>query len=241
MANASLKGLVGHWPLDEGQGTTTRDRSPNGLDGSIHGAKWVDDANGQVLEFQPNGSWIEIPHDPKLDIGQDITISAWVWKRASNDAKRWDGVVTKGPVEFVEPDHIRYELMLSQVNSDEIAFFAGSATPPAAWSGRAVPAREWTHIAFVRKGDVGQFYLNGAPTERYRIQLGKDPGHLGEGEGFLVTNVEFAGVMESASPDSNLYIGWDGNAGHGMDGRIRDVYLYDRALDDEEMKTLSGV
>ena len=95
------EGLVGSWPLNEADGTKVRDRSGNGLDGQIHGAQWVEDpeedGRGTALEFQPHDTWVEIPYDPKLDIVQDITLSAWVWKRASNDSQRWDAVLTKAP------------------------------------------------------------------------------------------------------------------------------------------------
>ena len=87
----------------------------------------------------------------------------------------------------------------------------------------------------------GQFYLNGAPTDRIRVQVGYDPGHIGEGEGFLVTDIELEGPMVAAPEARNLYLGWDGNPGHGMNGWIRDVFVYDRALSAEEMKALSGV
>jgi hypothetical protein len=33
--------LIGHWPLDEGTGTTVADASGNGHDGTIYGATWT--------------------------------------------------------------------------------------------------------------------------------------------------------------------------------------------------------
>lgn len=237
---ALRRSLIGHWPLDEGTGRVARDRSGNGLDGAIHGATWCEGrSGGSALEFDPRGTRIEIPCDPLLDITEDLTISTWVWKRVPNDWKRWDAVVTRGPSVYVEPLQIHFELMISQANSDESSFFSGTAIPPAAWSGRQIPTQQWTHIAYVRKGDFGQFYLNGAPTNRLRVQVGYDPGHIGEGEGFLVTNVEMKGAMLPTAAGMPLLIGWDGNEGHGMDGRISDVYLYDRALSDDEVASLS--
>lgn len=237
-------GLVGHWPMNEGEGSSVRDLSGNGLHGIIHRATWTKGRQGKeggALDFSPKGTWVEIPHDSKLDIRHDITLSAWVYKLRDNASRkpRWDAVISKCPKEYVDPDHIHYELMISGVNPDETSFFSNSTTPPCGWSGKQVPIGEWTHIGFVRKENRGQFYLNGAPTDRYRVQLGYDPGHQGEGDGFLVTNFEIEGPMVSKPDAKNLYIGWDGTPGYGMEGKISDVFVYNRALSNQEMKSLS--
>ena len=238
------KGLVAYWPMDEGEGSTVRDLSGNGLHGRIDGPTWTQGRSGAALEFRPEGKGVEIESDPRLDIQGDITISAWLFKHMDNASRkpRWDAVVSRCPKAYVDADHIHYELMISGVNPDEISFFSNSTTPPCGWSGNKIPIGEWFHVGFVRKGDRGQFFLNGSPTDRYRVQTGYGPGHQGEGEGFLVTDIEIAGEMLSKpSSPQNLYIGWDGCPDFGMEGKISDVYLYDRALTDEEMKSLSGV
>ena len=242
----SREGLVGHWPLNEGSGDTAHDLSGNELHGAIHGSTWVkgkENTGDAALEFRPEGTWVEILDDPKLDIVHDITLSAWVYKEQDNTSRkpRWDALISKCPKDYVDPAHIHYELMISGVNPDEVSFFSNSTIPPCGWSGRLVPIAKWVHVAFVRRKNRGQFYLNGMPTDRYRVQIGYDPGHQGEGEEFLVTNIELEGPMQSAEKAQNLYIGWDGTPGYGMEGKISDVYLYQRALNDLEMKALSGL
>lgn len=38
----SEPGLIGYWPFEEGQGTTTVDASANSADGTLNGCKWID-------------------------------------------------------------------------------------------------------------------------------------------------------------------------------------------------------
>ena len=45
-------GLVGHWKLDEGSGTTAQDSSGNNYHGTITGAEWVTGQLGGALTGQ---------------------------------------------------------------------------------------------------------------------------------------------------------------------------------------------
>jgi len=50
----STEGLVGYWPLDEGSGSTAKDKSGNGNDGTLvnmEEADWVDGVVGKCLDF----------------------------------------------------------------------------------------------------------------------------------------------------------------------------------------------
>ena len=51
----------------------------------------------------------------------DLTLSAWVWKRASNERPRWYAVLTRGSKTYVEPAHIDDEPTISGVVPDEIS------------------------------------------------------------------------------------------------------------------------
>jgi len=58
--NASA-GLVAHWPLDEGSGTTAVDLSGNGHDATIGGtANWVPGQIGLALDFDGSSTYIDM-------------------------------------------------------------------------------------------------------------------------------------------------------------------------------------
>jgi prepilin-type N-terminal cleavage/methylation domain-containing protein len=78
----SLKqGLVGWWTFDEGTGTTTKDLSGNGNDGTlVNNPKWVDGKVAKALEFSPG--YVSVNYSSSLDSPaqtNSISIVLWVW------------------------------------------------------------------------------------------------------------------------------------------------------------------
>jgi len=202
------KGLVGYWSLDEGSGTEAKDKSPNGLHGEVKGAVWQDGKKGNGLYFDGNDS-VEVANRPALEIRGDITIAAWVKKDKPNEFKRWDAIVSKTPGKW------DYELLTSKAKSDEVAFFSPTGNPKEVYSGRPVPSGRWCHVAITRTGDQVRLYLDGV----------------------LANTVTMSGSFPvNGGP---LQIGLDGaKQVNGMIGAIDEVYLFNRALTEAEIKTL---
>lgn len=71
------KGLVAHWPMDEGKGDLIKDASGNGNDGKIENATWVDGKFGKGLKFEAN-SKVTVPHSDSLSPKKAFTISLWI-------------------------------------------------------------------------------------------------------------------------------------------------------------------
>lgn len=93
------EGLVGYWRFNEGQGALVNDSSSNGNHGKIYGSKaWVTGMEGAALQFNNDGSYVEIPHSPSLDIKEALTVVAWIkidqnvnaGKKADIFKKNWD-------------------------------------------------------------------------------------------------------------------------------------------------------
>lgn len=81
-------GLLGYWPLNEGGGTVTSDRSGNARDGAISGAVWASDPErGTSLSFDGADDFVSIG---ALGVSGNAprTIAGWV---KSNDAAGADG------------------------------------------------------------------------------------------------------------------------------------------------------
>jgi len=70
-------GLVSHWKLDDGFGTTAMD-SVGGHDGALHGdAVWADGRIDGALSFDGDGDYVSFPSHDTLE-GTDMTVEAWV-------------------------------------------------------------------------------------------------------------------------------------------------------------------
>ena len=108
-----------------------------------------------------------------------------------------------------------YELLTSKAKSDEVAFFSPTGNPKEVYSGRPVPSGRWCHVAITRTGDQVRLYLDGV----------------------LANTVTMSGSFPvNGGP---LQIGLDGaKQVNGMIGAIDEVYLFNRALTEAEIKTL---
>src|SRR5262245_40038008 len=70
VAEESVAGLVGHWPLDG----DSKDRSGRGNHGVAHGE------SAMRGEFDGRAAFVEVPASPSLSLGTgDFTACAWVW------------------------------------------------------------------------------------------------------------------------------------------------------------------
>jgi len=149
------QGLVGYWKFDEGSGQIASDSSGNGLNGTLNGSpEWVAGQLGGALDFDGSGDYVEIPHDPRLSITDEITIAAWTNMRA--DASGEMAIVSKGgwgandlPYELTETAG---DVIFWQFYDNEGRDTCAPDSPPVA---------EWHHIAGTYDGKVFKCYIDG--------------------------------------------------------------------------------
>ncbi|MET4926435.1 PA14 domain-containing protein [Streptomyces sp. PSRA5] len=68
----------GHWPLDEGKGTTAKDKGPNGKALSlVGGSTWTPGVSGSALAFDGDGQYAQT-EGPVVDTTKSYSVSAWV-------------------------------------------------------------------------------------------------------------------------------------------------------------------
>ena len=68
---------VASWSFNEGSGRLAHDDSGHGLDGTLRGsAGWSQGVDGSCLQLDGAGH-VEVPSDPRLQLGQALTIEAW--------------------------------------------------------------------------------------------------------------------------------------------------------------------
>lgn len=75
-------GLIAHWPLTEGTGNVARDVSGNGLDATIQNPKWITNAGrGELIFSDVLGVLPEkrsFVRTPELNLPSSFTITVWV-------------------------------------------------------------------------------------------------------------------------------------------------------------------
>ncbi|MHC4660030.1 MAG: LamG domain-containing protein, partial [Planctomycetota bacterium] len=203
--DAALPGLVGWWKFDDGSGTTAKDSSRNGHDGTLNGdPQWVAGQLGGALDFDGAGDFVEVPHNPSLSITNEITIAAWTNMRGNASGEM--AIVSKGgwsandlPYELTEtPGSIIYWQFYDDGGRDNCA-------PP------SPPVDEWHHIAATYDGTIFKCYIDG--------QLAQEWGYVGK-------------MPENTA---SVTIGRRSRGGTSFNGMIDEVAIFNRALGAEEI------
>jgi len=86
---------VGVWNFDEGSGSTVKDISGYGNNGTLEGdTHFVSpDINGYALSFDGTGDYIDCGDDESLNIVEAITVEAWL--KLNTTQGRYVGIITK--------------------------------------------------------------------------------------------------------------------------------------------------
>jgi len=150
---------VGVWLMDENSGDTAMDSSGHGHDGALNGPTWASGKFGSGLEFD-GASWVDIPDQPALGVGAQLTLMAWFFATDIND---WRQIIAKNNEYLLRIDPP------GEGNSMSTFIFAGGAWEPRASAG--VPnTDEWVHFAAtydqspVGDADHVKVFVNGAMT-----------------------------------------------------------------------------
>jgi hypothetical protein len=166
------QGLVGHWKLDEGAGTTAEDSSGNGNTATVSGAQWTSGKVGGGLDFDPSHE-VAAGDNGSLDL-EVYTYSFWIYPQAAPTGN-WRQVLIKGngpvnsgrsPGVWLRPNDMGLHIMHSTSNGSQNGINATSE----------IVVNNWTHVAFTSTGDGGiiQSYINGVSDAGQDITSGTD-------------------------------------------------------------------
>ncbi|NCC23170.1 MAG: LamG domain-containing protein [Alphaproteobacteria bacterium] len=219
-------GLVGHWRLDDGAGSTTAaDSSGNGHTGTLTNMEaaqdWVQAATiSGGLDFDGTDDHVSVADNPALDLTSTVSVSAWIKADSLTTGTEENRIVFKGGGGHGD------NLYTLEVNNGIIAFALHGFAPGVDSSAcvatddfcvrgvTTVSTGTWYHVAGTYDGNVAKVYVNG-------VEDGSN----------IFTNTGTANSYP-------LNIGGRSDASDMFDGQIDDVRVHDRALTSHEIETL---
>jgi hypothetical protein len=212
-------GLVGHWPLDDGSGTTATDVSGNGNNGTLQNmdpaTDWVTGVIGShALDFDGVDDELGVIYNPTFV--RDISVAAWIRLRDQDLSSAQSLVIIS---ENLKP----YDFAL-------VERFGGAQLGFEVWVGGsrfkkqdpgAIPRSrfgEWIHVAAVREADEIRLYVDGTDT------------------GGSYPDPQTDGDLDATGSD--LFLGSRNSANNVFDGQLDNIRIYNRALSDCEVQAL---
>lgn len=208
---------VGHWKLDECQGTTIHDSSNNNNHGTLSigaggsqssvgtcntsSTAWGIGATGKINSSLSLDGTDDKATAGTITVGTNMTISAWIKKNISTGQKSFFSNRNGGNVYF-------------GLTSTQIFLYDNAASPPNINSSSGTVAiGQWQHIVATSDGTTTNFYLNGVLVKSSPQNRTGSTGTIG--------------------------IGWDPSIGtEYWDGQIDDVRIYNYALTSDQIKQI---
>lgn len=207
-------GLVAHWALDEGSGTSASDSSGKGHTMNlINGPTWVSGTVGSgALQCDGSNDYGTTPDASDLRLPNDLALSFWMYKTVEQPTVS-TRMVGKGTSSGANGNYA----VFTYANTGGKLLFQQN-TPGGSWmnlvSGSATAVNTWYHVAAVKSGAVHSLYLNGTLDASGAFgsaaAVSADPVNLA----YIVGQTPFA-------------------------GRLDDVRIFNRAVSSVEVEALA--
>jgi hypothetical protein len=215
--------MTGWWPGDGNTDDIVGDRTAVLRDDATFGAGHVGDA----FVLDGSGDFVEVPHDPALDVGSgDFTVDLWV---KFNDSTGEQVLVEKWVQHFDDPP-TSTGWTFTKLADNSIGLFTadglgkdnGARSTPL-----TIPPNTWVHLAARRSGSTIEVLMNGVV-----VASNTDPPE--------VVDLDTAASLKfghRGSPDDTP--GSLDLRGFFLNGRIDEVELFvGRALSDAEIQDI---
>ena len=206
--NAQLSdGLIGYWPLEEGDGTIAAN-SAGGDDAELYnGVEWVDDPDrGVVLSFDGVDGYADAGAEtiPQMTQDNDFTWSVWINQAAGNGPNNVVLGNRYGPdgVDFAPREFIKF-------TPTKFEFHLDGGGQNCEYVDLVDSEGEWVHYVVVKTGDTLTHYSN---------------GEVGESS-------TFTSELQNPQP---FYFGGD-QANENWSGMLDDIAIWDRSITEEEV------
>ena len=219
LAAVSSADLVAYWPMDEGIGGITPDKSGNGLNGTlVGGPSFVAGVFGPAIQLDSsNTQYVDCGTDPAFDITEQLTVAAWI---------KMDHVDDRQPIVNKEGDGVRgVGYRVESGGNVYVQLYVQGWTAAADKSDLTSTVNlepdRWYHVAytyeFVADGSsITVLYIDG--EENIRTETTRGP---------LTTNTQIQEI--------GRYV-WSGSYQKFFNGLIDDVVIFNHVLSADEIQ-----
>ncbi|PSQ45202.1 hypothetical protein BRD17_02035, partial [Halobacteriales archaeon SW_7_68_16] len=206
-------GMVTHWPMDTGSGTTIADTAGD-TPGSLDGGTWTDNrpVGSSAVDFEP-GDYASNGDTGGQHVNESVTLATWAYV---------EGAGTSDTNRFVSYDDYNrgsgddgVSLFWDPGSDVHGSSYAGSGTRAVAEATGDVPQDEWVHLVGTYDGSTLQYYVDGSRVAS------------------TTADIEFD------DDDSVLVVGDRSDISRArIDATLDDVRVYNRSLSGDEVGTL---
>ena len=149
-------GLIAHWKMNSGSGTTALDSTPNNNDATVNGASWTSGFEAGGLAFDGDNDFVTAGTGPSLSGQTNLTLTAWVKTSASSDQviiQQRDGGFNG-----------QYQLKVNANGTVGFFLYGNNAYQFNFSTTTTVNDGQWHFISAIRSGENGAIYLDGNPS-----------------------------------------------------------------------------
>jgi hypothetical protein len=206
-------GPVADYSFDEKNEETQADTSGNGHTATVEGAKWTENGRyGGAMEFDGENDCLSIPATAELQATEEFSVEAWV--RPEGSGERPLPVIAmddenSGPGE----EEFSYILFGGQNAAPEgWVRKPGESGTWDVWGEEPLPEKAWSHLTLTDDGHLIRLYVNGK-----------------------MVSDDTAPPLTSAEGPLNIGCGIEYGPWRYFKGRIDEVRVYNRAINDAEV------
>lgn len=214
---------VGFWPVDDSAGRQLRDLAAGGNHAKVFNTPWRD----SVLDFSGAFEFIEIPANSAY-MSPAFSLGTWVFvrkpRRGSATEERSTYLLGNWSRDWkLRPGPISLRLTGKEKRTIEVVSNKAKDMLGTVAAGIRIHAESWQHLLYTYRGGTGTLYLNG---EAVASKSGID--YTPQKDAYI------------AGADSRWWFLYPPR-GEALDGSLRDIVLFNRALDAKEAERLAQI
>ncbi len=159
---------VAHWRFDEGTGTTAKDATTNGLNGTLgtgsSAPTWQTEdlcVSGKCLRFDGTNDYIDVPNTTKFEPGSSgFTFSSWIKNNGSTGVSQyiyWDGT-------GVASNRPSIQLWMNDTNGQVAGLIRDASGNQVTVSGLGTSIKgdnKWHYVSIILNSTTLSLYLDG--------------------------------------------------------------------------------
>jgi hypothetical protein len=206
-------GLAAYWMLNDGTGTAAADSSGNNHPGTLtNGPVWTTGRMGGALDFDGANDFVSFSN-PLSSFSQS-SACAWVWADSYTNSSSYASTFLN--LYSDANNGVRFGGDLGASPYLYVSYKSGGTSYVRSTVEGVVETNKWYHLCYTFNGSSAKLYLDGAPLASV-ADSGWNPGAANQ-------------IGARSTVDSVVVGSWN--------GKLDDVRIFNRALDDAEIRNI---